>query len=169
MKHACGEALRWLLRIEGSRGALSGLAGGMAMAGYEMVAMWAIGPGALAPLELIGAAHPVGDGAAGALVGLGSHLITSGYWGTQLEAVAAPAPATLWRGLRPLLLGFAWGVAVWAIMGKVVGPILDPAIAQVPEPHFFVGHLIYGTLSAGVMRLLLRSFPSDRMPDTGAA
>jgi hypothetical protein len=91
MKEAWREAVRWLLRIDGSRGALAGLAGGMAMAGYEMFAMWAIGRGALAALELIGAAHPVGDGAAGVLVGLGSHLITSGYWGTQFEAVAAPA------------------------------------------------------------------------------
>lgn len=159
-----GAALAWLLRIDGSRGAIAGLAGGAAMAAYEMVAMWATGHGALAPLELIGAAQPVSSGTAGVLVGLGSHLITSAYWGTQLGAIAEPAPIAALTGRRPLWLGVLWGAAVWAIMGKIVGPILDPAIAQVPEPHFFIGHVIYGAISALVVTRLLLDFPSERAP-----
>lgn len=85
------------------------------MAAYEMTAMWAVGPGLLAPLELIGAAHPITEGPAGPLVGLAAHLVTAGYWGLKLGAIAEVTPERLRRGVMPVLLGIAWGVAVWAV------------------------------------------------------
>ena len=150
---------RWLLELPGLRSASAGMLGGLAMRAYEMMAAWSIGPGLLAPLELIGATHPFA-GMHAALVGAGMHLVTAAFWGTKSGSILRAAPREFLKPPGAVLTGLAWGIGVWIVMGKIVGPLLNPMIARAPEPHFFVGHVVYGVVSALALGVMLRRFPA---------
>ena len=152
-------ALRWLLDVEGVRSASAGVLGGLAMGTYEMLSTWSVGPALLAPLELVATPHPFAR-AHPALIGLGMHIVTAGFWGTRLGVVAASAPPRLLRGPGALLAGLMWGAGVWVVMGKIIGPLINPSIAGAPEPHFLVGHLLYGVVSVIALGAILRVSPS---------
>lgn len=147
--------VRWILDIEGVRAALAGIAGGAAMGLFEAIATASLGRGLLAPLELIGASHPIAR-AHPVLVGLAMHLTTAAFWGTRLGIVVTAAPPRLFDGWRALACGILWGAAVWVLMGKIVGPLANPLVASAPEPQFFLGHLVYGVVSVLALRVLVR-------------
>ncbi len=151
-------ALRWVLDVEGVRSATAGVLGGLAMGAYEMLSTSSVGPGLLAPLELVATPHPFAR-AHPALSGLAMHFVTAGFWGTRLGAIAAAAPQRLLHGLRALPAGLTWGAGVWVLMGKIIGPLINPSIATAPEPHFFVGHLLYGVVSVLALGAILRIVP----------
>jgi hypothetical protein len=150
--------LRWLLDIEGVRAAMAGVLGGVAMGLYEIASASSVGPGLLAPLELIATPHPFAR-AHPVLIGLAIHLVTAGFWGTRLGIIAAVAPRRLLHGVGGTLAGLVWGAGVWVVMGKIVGPLINPVIAGAPEPHFFVGHLVYGVVSVLALGALTRRLP----------
>jgi hypothetical protein len=92
--------IRWAEQTPSIVSALSGIAGGLAMALYEMTAT-AIAEGDFwAPLHMIAAAVPeselIGSGAGRAALGLLIHLITAAFWGTRYGYVFSYAP----RGLH---------------------------------------------------------------------
>ncbi|MBI2393227.1 MAG: hypothetical protein HYV09_26820 [Deltaproteobacteria bacterium] len=151
--------LQWLLDIPGLRSAIAGAIGGFCMAAYEMMATWAIGPGPLAPLALVGASHPDAR-AHPALVGFAMHLVTAAFWGTRLGGLAGAAPPATLRWPGGLAVGLLWGVGVWIVMGKIVAPLINPMIVKAPEPHFLVGHLVYGVVSVLVLETIMRRLPS---------
>lgn len=150
---------RWLLELPGLRSAIAGVLGGLAMGGYEMMAAWSIGPGLLAPLELIGATHPFA-GLHAALVGAGMHVVTAAFWGTKFGSIVGAAPPAFLKPRGAVLTGLAWGIGVWFIMGKIVGPLLNPMIARAPEPHFFIGHVVYGIVTALTLGIMIRRVPA---------
>lgn len=150
---------RWWRRC-----AWAGVMGGVAMGLYLMVTTWANGRGFWLPMNLIGAVAPglrppVSHFALGlSSVGTALHLLTSCLWGLIYGAALValrPRIARNWAGAS--LLGLGWGVAAWALMGKLAGPLVDPFIAAVPPAHFFVGHLIYGLVTALSLRAIYRN------------
>lgn len=122
----------------------AGLLGGVAMAAWEMTAARELGLGWLAPLRMIGAGHPGDDSA---MTGLVMHVVTSAFWGTRLGYLLEHAPARLRRFPASAAIGLAWGLALWALMGMVVGPLFSPLMVNVHPVHYLAGHLAYGLVS----------------------
>lgn len=38
--------------------------------------------------------------------------------------------------------------------------LLNPMIARAPEPHFFVGHVVYGVVTALALGIMVRRVPT---------
>lgn len=143
------------------RGALAGMAGGIVMAMWSMLALWASGTGFWSPLNLI--AHTLWRGApldqtfsAGALVlGLVVHMMMSMMLGvaiaiilTQVSILAQVSALRRTLAVR-LVTGMGIGLMVWAVMQYGVWPVVDAQAAPEFTPWIFaLGHLMFGLATA---------------------
>ncbi|MDB5097204.1 MAG: conserved hypothetical rane spanning protein [Cyanobacteria bacterium RYN_339] len=154
-----------------NRAALAGLAGGTAMALYQMIISAAMGHGLWRPLNLIGGVipyfRPPAPGLAapgfwpGTTVGAALHLMMSMGWGllygvmvAAIAAYFAPPIARSW--FFGLFVGLGWGVVSYVAMGMIVGPALDPALNWVDGYPFFVAHVVFGLVTALTFTALVR-------------
>ena len=133
------------------RGALAGMAGGVVMAMWSMLALAASGHGFFTPVNLI--AHtiwngaPLGGGfALGALaLGMVVHLATSMMIGVGIAVVVQRLGADRARGAA---LGMAAGLGVWLVNQYVVWPALDSVAAGRFTPWVFaLGHVMFGVVA----------------------
>lgn len=147
-----------------AKAAFAGLVGGGVFALYTMIATWNTNDGFWWPINLVGATlpayrPPMYEFAAGpSLTGMALHLLNTVVWGLLYGAIAAslfPKEARSWLGAT--MLGLGWGIVVYTISGALIGPRLDPFLIWVPQNLFFVGHLIYGVVTALVFCALTRN------------
>lgn len=148
------DAVRWVVALPGLLPVLSGIAGGVAMAAYLVVAMSIVGQGALSALRAIGESHPLGGGV---LAGVVMHFVTASFWGLRLGELLQYAPPRFLRPRAAIGLGALWGLALWIVMGLVIGPLFSPSIARTDAGHYLVAHLVYGITSTIVLAGALRS------------
>lgn len=145
--------------------AAAGVAGGVAMALWEMTASLVEGGGLWMPMNLISATFPAyrpveaGFDAGASLVGLALHMLTSLLFGLLYGLIAALAvPSEARRPDSAALLGTFFGTGVWVIMGLGIGPWFDPTVRAADPIVFAVGHLIYGVVTA----LIVAFWAGDR-------
>lgn len=160
---------RWVGALPGLRPTLSGVAGGVAMAAYLVVAMSIAGEGPLVALRAIGASHPLGGGV---LAGTVMHFVTASFWGLRLGDLLQYAPPRFESPRAALALGALWGVALWLVMGLVIGPLFSPSIARTDPGHYLVAHLVYGIASTLALTYVRRRSrgraPAPRRGSAGA-
>lgn len=137
------------------RGAVAGMAGGVVMAMWSMVALWWTGVGFWSPLNLI--AHivwrsaPLGATFSGValVIGLVLHMMMSMLLGM---VVAVGVRSSRQLVVNPAVLamtGMVFGIVVWAVMQYALWRAVDPAAARAFTPWVFaVGHLMYGAATA---------------------
>lgn len=129
---------------------VAGMVGGAVFGIYEMFAMFALGHGFFAPLNMIGAVFPVfrppADGFqwAPTLTGLAVHMATSALWGLILALVIGRNPRVFAGFGFSSMAGLFLGIAAWLVTGLVIGPVVDPAVSQAPPLNFFLGHILFG-------------------------
>lgn len=135
-------------------GVPSGLAAGVVMALWSMVATWVTGSGFWTPLNLV--AHtfyrslPL-DGTfsvPGLIIGLVVHSAVASAFGIAIVLMAYRLP-----GRRSLVIagGIVFVAVVWPAMQWGVWYQLDPAAADgLNQAIFAVAHLLFGMLAAGV-------------------
>jgi hypothetical protein len=148
-----GDTWRWIRALPELDSALAGVAGGAAMAAYLVLAMWGAAEGPLAALRAIGSGHPLGGGV---LAGTLMHFVTAAFWGIRLGELLRYAPPRFRGGRAALGLGALWGVALWVLMGLVIGPLFSPSIARTDPVHYVVSHLVYGITSTALLSAWLR-------------
>ena len=155
------------------RGALAGIAGGVVMAMWAMIALWADGSGFFAPLNLL--AHTVWRGApldgtfnGGAVVlGMVIHLTTSTVLGVVLALVLARVGALRQNLAVQLVTGIGFGLIVWVVAQFGIWPLIDEQAAPKFTPWAFaIGHAIFGL--ATVWTLYLSSAKAGRRETHGA-
>jgi hypothetical protein len=133
---------------------IAGLIGGVAMAAYLMLVHGLGGPGAWYPINVIGAMVPayrppgVMYASDPSLSGAFLHLFTSAVWGALYGFLLMYLTPRQNRSPgRASLVGLGWGVVFYLFSGLVIGPALDPAIAQLNPVHWAIAHLIYGVVT----------------------
>lgn|SRR5487761_848889 len=135
-------------------GAVAGMAGGVVMAIWSMVAMRLTGAGFWTPMNLI--AHTFWRSApldgtfspAALIIGLAAHMMMAMFFGTLIALVAGRLP-----GARSVVIpvGMLFVAAVWPAMQYGVWRVVDPAAAQDFTPWVFaVAHLLFGMFAAFV-------------------
>jgi len=133
------------------RGALAGMAGGVVMAMWSMLALAASGHGFFTPVNLI--AHTIWHGAPlgggfvlGALaLGMVVHMATSMMLGVGIAVAAQRLGADRTRGA---VLGMAAGLGVWLVNQYAVWPVLDSAASDRFTPWVFaLGHVMFGVVA----------------------
>lgn len=136
---------------------LAGIIGGLAMGMYEMVATLLLGGGFFSPLNMIastfGTFRPPVEGfnPAATLTGLMLHMITSVFWGVILAVSVGFFPRLFSGGGASIAAGLAYGAIVWLVMGRGIGVALNPVMSMAPPWNFFLGHLVYGLVTAWVL------------------
>lgn len=142
------------------RGALAGMAGGVVMAMWSMLALAGSGDGFWTPVNLI--AHLVWDGAPldgtfrpGALIlGMTIHMATSMMLGVTIAMVVHMLG--LGRA-RAAALGMAAGLVVWLVNQYGIWQALDGLAADRFTPWVFaVGHLMFGAVAGSAAVALTR-------------
>jgi len=135
-------------------GLSGGIAAGLVMAMWSMVAMWVTGSGFWTPLNLI--AHtfyrsaPL-DGAFSApalVIGLAVHMTVAAAFGTAIAVLALLLPGTRSMVIAGgiLLIAVVWPVMQWGVWYK-----LDETAAEgFNEWIFAIAHLLFGVLAAGM-------------------
>ena len=135
-------------------GVRGGMAAGVVMALWSMVAMWVTGSGFWTPLNLI--AHtfyrsaPL-DGAFSApalVIGLAVHMTVAAAFGTAIAVLALLLPGTRSMVIAGgiLLIAVVWPVMQWGVWYK-----LDETAAEgFNEWIFAIAHLLFGVLAAGM-------------------
>ena len=136
----------------------AGIVGGIGMGLYEMIATAAMGRGFWSPLNMIGATIPayrppaMTFAAGPTLVGLLIHMMVSAIWGLIFASLAASLfPRAIRDAGRSTIGGLVLGVVVWVVTGLLIGPAIDPALRLAPPLHYFIGHLVYGLITAWLM------------------
>ncbi|MBO9539748.1 hypothetical protein J7643_04050 [bacterium] len=146
-------------------GAIAGMLGGAVYGLYEAFALRPRGMGRWGHMNAIGATlpwyRPVQDdfrwGPSG--TGIVLHAMTSAIGGAAYGTLLGTYDPAHARSLgREALTGLGWGAAFWATWGLLIGPSLDPAMLKTMarDRNFFLGHLIYGTITGLVLASLLR-------------
>lgn len=148
-----GDVWQWIHALPGLDSALAGIAGGAAMAAYLVLAMWGATEGPLAALRAIGSSHPLGGGV---LAGTLMHFVTAAFWGIRLGELLRHAPPRFHGARAALVLGVLWGLALWIVMGLIIGPLFSPSIARTDPVHYVVAHLVYGITSTALLSAWLR-------------
>ena len=150
-----------LFREIASAGALAGLAGGAAMVLYLMLYSEFWGAGFFLPLRLFGATFFGVDALIGGtgviLAGLAIHLAISAALGILYALI--PRPTT--TSFHALLGGIGFGVAVLLVSTLLVLPVADPVLrarVALTPMAWFLGHVIYGALTGGLVMPLRRRF-----------
>lgn len=140
---------------------LAGLAGGVFYAVFASLVHTALGYGLFWFMNSIGATlpafrPPTGDFAWGpSLLGSVLHLGVAAVFGALYGLlVVAFLPRRLrsrgWAGL----FGASWGVVVWLGFGLFLGPLLDPSLRELNPETSFLGHLIYGLVTAETLAFI---------------
>jgi hypothetical protein len=89
----------------------------------------------------------------GTTVGLALHLMTAMAWGLLYGLLVVMLQATLVPGIArsrgfAALVGFGWGLISWIVMGLIAGPFLSPSLDYANPSQYFLGHIIYGLVTA---------------------
>lgn len=156
------------------RGALAGMAGGVVMAMWAMIALWADGSGFWAPLNLL--AHTLWRGApldgtfnGGAVVlGIVIHMTTSTMLGVVLAVILAQVGALRQNLAGQLVTGMGFGLIVWVVAQFGIWRLIDEQAAPKFTPWAFaIGHAIFGL--ATVWTLYLTSAKTGRQATHGAS
>lgn len=135
-------------------GVPAGVAAGLVMAIWSMVAMWVTGSGFWLPLNLVAhtfyrAAPLDGRFSAPALVvGLAVHMTVATAFGTAIVALVRRLP-----GHRSLVIagGIVFAVVVWPVMQYGVWYSIDEAAAEGFNDWIFaIAHLAFGLIAAGI-------------------
>lgn len=137
----------------------SGVLGSVGMALYIMSATALTGRGFWTPMNMIAAVVPSFRPPAMAFVagptlsGIAIHLTMGAAWGLAFGSLAALILPT--RITTPIVLamiaGLGLGVAVYLVTGVVIGPTLDPVLSKANPLHYFVAHVVFGLVTAGVL------------------
>jgi hypothetical protein len=140
-------------------GVPAGIAAGLVMAAWSMVAMWLTGSGFWIPLNLV--AHmfyrsaPL-DGTFSApalIIGLAVHMTVASAFGTAIVALAHRLP-----GARSVVIagGILLVAVVWPVMQYAVWYSIDePAAEGFTEWIFAVAHLIFGLVAASLAAIAI--------------
>jgi hypothetical protein len=150
------------LRRAAGGGALAGLLSGLVLAVVLVMINVSSGGSLWTPLKFAGApllgerAMMPGFDAVGVLVGVGTHLAVSAFWGLTFGVVFFGGS----RGLT-LLAGLAWGFVVWLVMHFGVMPLvgLGAAARQSPYGIAILEHLLFGVVLAVAFLPFQRSLP----------
>ena len=128
-------------------GILSGIIGGVLMGMLSMMVTLAMGQGFWTPMKLIaGTTHGVDvliGGAGIVLWGLIIHMMVSAGYGVLFTLVVP-------RSTRPgaaLAAGLIYGALIWAFMGSLIVPAINPTMharLAMMSGWFFLEHLLYG-------------------------
>ncbi|MFN3431674.1 MAG: hypothetical protein ACK46X_17190 [Candidatus Sericytochromatia bacterium] len=145
---------RWMDHIWG-RAIAAGMVAAQAMGLYIMVAMALSGLGFWSYPNIVAAAFPGFRPPTASFTPIATAI---GAWSHVLvgAAIAIPyglmtwaiAPAIDKRVPRELITGLLYGGLVYVVMGKLIAPLVNPAMPMVPEAHWVVGHLIFGVVTA---------------------
>lgn len=133
----------------------TGLSTGIAGAG-----MWLHPQALISPLG--GAALPIpGYDAITATVGIALHLLSAAAWGLAygafLAILSTYGPQAMVRSWTvAVLMGLGWGVAVYALMGLLISPLVNPQAFLLNPVTYFVAHLIFGLVTALTLTSLSR-------------
>ena len=120
------------------------------------------GRGFWTPLNTIGTTMPGGDTIATTfgsytITGAFLHLLTSACWGVIFGAFLGLVIPRMANTLgRTVLAGLAFGAAAFAVMGLIVGPILNPAIMSLHPVNYFIGHLVFGLITGAAFHVMVR-------------
>lgn len=152
-----------------TRGALAGAVGGMVMAMWSMIMLWATHAGFWTPLNLI--AHTFWRGAPldsqfsfdAAVLGLFVHMMMSMVLGAvfaigvqRFRGQAASLAAT----------GMVYGLVVWMLMQYVVWLIVDAEAAEAFTPWVFgIGHAMFGATTGLVVGALGKATAGENVAD----
>ncbi len=133
-------------------GIAGGIAGGMVMAAFSMIALRLAGSGFWTPLNLIAhtfwRAAPL-DGrfsAAALVIGMAVHMMMAMLFGTLIAAAAYRLPAA-----RSLVIagGMLFAAGLWAVMQYGIWRAIDAAAAQAFTAWVFaLAHLLFGMMAA---------------------
>jgi hypothetical protein len=133
-------------------GITGGIAGGMMLAAFSLIAMWLAGSGFWTPLNLIAhtfwRAAPL-DGRftpAALVIGMAVHMMMAMLVGTLIAAAAYRVPAA-----RSLVIagGMLFAALLWAVMQYGIWRAVDATAAQAFTAWVFaVAHLLFGMLVA---------------------
>ena len=135
-------------------GVPGGMAAGVVMAVWSMVAMWITGSGFWTPLNLIAntfyrSAPLNGTFSAPALViGLAVHMTVASIFGTAIAVLVQRLP-----GARSLVIagGILFIAVVWPVMQYGVWYSIDESAAEgATDWVFAVAHLIFGLVAASL-------------------
>jgi hypothetical protein len=136
-----------------AKSAAAGLVGGLVMALSWSIGSALMGHGFWMPLTAVGTTmpnQPLAPGASGfTMLGAFLHLLTAFCWGViygVLAGVVAPRYAT--TPGRAALMGLGFGLFSYVLMGLIVGPLVDPRITAVHPVNYFVGHVVFGVVTA---------------------
>ena len=133
-------------------GVVGGIAGGMVMAAFSMIALWLAGSGFWAPLNLIAhtfwRAAPLDGRFSGAalVIGVGVHMMMAMLVGTLIAAAAYRLPAA-----RSLVIagGMLSAALLRAVMQYGIWRAVDAAAAQAFTAWVFaLAHLLFGMMAA---------------------
>lgn len=146
--------------------AVSGLIGGLVMAGFLMLTFSLQGRGLWTPINAIGASVPTFRPPSSlatipvtftgiTVAGLVIHLVMSALWGLAYGVIlAAFVPRRIrsfgWESLYAL----GWGAMLWVFSGlRLFTQALAPVMVQILSPtwDFFVAHLLYALTTAWVL------------------
>lgn len=146
---------------------LAGVAGGSAMIGFAMIQSARASGGFWYPVNIITAVlfpelRPVTGGfeADASVNGLAIHFYISAFWGLVFGALVDLIVDDESReGWELPLLGAGFGLALWFVMGLLIGRTLAPELALVRLLDFLFSHVLYGVVAALVMQRLSRRAP----------
>ena len=144
---------KWLSHWWG-RDMVTGVIASMAMAAYMMIAMALSGLGFWTFLNVIGAMVPAfrppsaGFELLPTLTGLTIHLIGGALLALAYGVIAWAIAPAIGRHYQPALItGALYAALIYVVLGRLIGPALNPAIAMLPMGHYLVGYLIFGFLT----------------------
>lgn len=156
-----------------TRGAVGGVAGGVLMALWSMMAMWLTGAGFWTALNLI--AHTVFasvplDAAfslPALVIGVIVHIVMAIMFGVLFASLMTPATGRTPTTATSAFSGIAYGIAIWLVMQFLVWSAADAVAASAFTPWIFgVGHVIYGlTLGLAVGPVRRTVGPAHSRPD----
>jgi hypothetical protein len=116
-------------------GLIGGLAGGLTMAVFLVIAGLAGGEGVA---EMLGRFSPAGDG--NPLTGGLAHLAVAAIYGAIFGGIMVPI-----RGRLPgWVAGIAYGLVLFAIARGALLPGAESALMEIPPIIFLIAHVVYG-------------------------
>jgi hypothetical protein len=128
-------------------GIAGGIAGGMVMAAFSMIAMWLAGSGFWTPLNVLAGSAPGWQGQRrSSSHRRGVHMTMAILVGTLIAAAAYPLPTA-----RSLVIagGMLFAALLWAVMQYGIWRAIDAAAAQAFTGWVFaVAHLLFGMMAA---------------------
>lgn len=154
----------WLDHIWG-RAIAAGMVAALAMGLYIMAAMAVSGLGFWSFPNIVAATFPgfrpptAGFTPIATAVGAWTHVFVGAILAIPYALMTwAIAPAIDKRVPRELITGLLYGGLVYVVMGKLIAPLVDPAIPMVPEVHWVIGHLIFGVVTALLVAVSARRY-----------